>query len=235
MTVAERGKVYLVGAGPGDPELLTIRGSALLQTGDVIFHDDLVPEAILALAQPAATVISVGKRRGAERVTQNEINQQLIVSATEGLSVIRLKSGDPMIFGRAREEMEALTAAGVPYEVVPGVTVALAAAAVLSCSLTERNTASSVLFLTGHHAEELNPALPPTRVVYMPGPDLSALARDWLQRGEPSDMPCALLGQVAQADQSILRTTLGELVEVHSPDSPSILQVGWALSVTESS
>ena len=123
MTRVEGGRVYLVGAGPGDPDLLTLRAFELLRTGDVVYHDDLVPKAILALIRPSASVASVGKRRGAKRVTQNEINQKLIVSAKQGLSVIRLKSGDPMIFGRAREEIEALTLAGVPYEVVPGVTV----------------------------------------------------------------------------------------------------------------
>ncbi len=226
--------MYLVGAGPGDPELLTVRASALLRTADVIYHDDLVASAILALARADATVASVGKRRGAKRVTQDEINEKLISSAKEGQSVVRLKSGDPMIFGRAGEEIDALADAGIPYEVVPGVTAALAAAAAIGCSLTDRRAASSVLFLTGHHAAEQNPTLSPTRAVYMPGPDLSALAVDWLERGDSPDIPCVLLGHVTQPDQSVLRTTLGELSRVSAPASPSILLVGWALAGPES-
>ena len=116
------GKIYLVGAGPGDPELLTVKAHRLIRQAAVVLHDDLVPEAIVSLAGRAAEVVNVGKRCGAKRITQDEINARMIASARLGLSVVRLKSGDPGIFGRLAEEMEALEAAGVPYEVVPGIT-----------------------------------------------------------------------------------------------------------------
>lgn len=229
MTQAQKGVVYLVGAGPGDPELLTVRAEALLASADVIYHDDLVSQEVLEIARASSLVVSVGKRCGAKRVTQGEINRRLIESAQRGLSVIRLKSGDPLIFGRAGEELAALTAAGVAYQIVPGVSAASAAAAALGCSLTDREAASSVLFLTGHHSEKLNPDLPPTRVVYMPGSDLSVYARAWLHDGESPDLPCVLVSRVSQLDQAILRTTLRNLSAAVVPQSPAILLAGWAL------
>jgi uroporphyrin-III C-methyltransferase len=229
MTQAEKGRVYLVGAGPGDPELLTVKASALLATVDVIYHDDLVAPAILELARTNALVISVGKRCGAKRVTQGEINQKLIESARRGLSVVRLKSGDPLIFGRASEEINALSAADVPCEVVPGISAGFAAAAALGCSLTDRGVASSVLLLSGHHAHEKNPRLSPTRVIYMPGSDLKAQAKAWLESGEPPDLPCVLVSRVSQPDQSIMRLTLQDLLTTTVPTSPSILLAGRAL------
>ncbi len=230
MTQAEKGKVYLVGAGPGDPELLTVKASALLATADVIYHDDLVARAILELAQTNALVVSVGKRCGAKRVTQGEINHKLIESARRGLSVVRLKSGDPLIFGRANEEIRALSAAGVPYEVVPGISAGFAAAAVLGRSLTDRGISSSVLLLSGHHAHEKNPELSPTRVVYMPGSDLKAQAQAWLESGESPDLPCVLVSRVSQPDQSITHLQLRELLTAGFSTSPSILLAGKALA-----
>jgi uroporphyrin-III C-methyltransferase len=229
MTQAEKGKVYLVGAGPGDPELLTVKASALLATADVIYHDDLVACAILELARTNALVISVGKRCGAKRVTQGEINHKLIESARRGLGVVRLKSGDPLIFGRANEEISALSSAGVPCEIVPGISAGFAAAAALGCSLTNRGTASSVLLLSGHHAHEKNPELSPTRVVYMPGSDLKTQAKAWLESGAPPDLPCVLVSHVSQPDQSIERMRLGELLTATISASPSILLAGRAL------
>ncbi len=230
MTRAEKGKVYLVGAGPGDPELLTVKAAHLLQTADVIYHDDLVPAEVLEMVHPTALVVHVGKRSGTKRITQHEINRQLIASARQGLSVVRLKSGDPLIFGRAGEEIHTLTEAGIAHEVVPGVTVALAAAAALTCSLTDRRAASSVLFLTGHHAEDLNPALAPTRVVYMPGSDLGIYAGAWLADGESPDMPCVVISRVSQPDEMIVRTRLEDLARVKPMASPSILLAGWTLA-----
>ncbi len=230
MTQAQKGVVYLVGAGPGDPELLTLRAVALLASADVIYHDDLVSQEVLDTARASALLITVGKRCGAKRVTQGEINRRLIESARRGLSVVRLKSGDPLIFGRAGEEIAALSSASISYEVVPGISAATAAAATLGCSLTDRATASSVLFLTGHHSEKPTPDLPPTRVVYMPGSDLSAYARAWLEDGESPDLPCVLVSRVSQPDQSILRTILRNLSAAVVPQSPAILLAGWALS-----
>src|SRR5271163_1285248 len=135
MSSAEAGKVYLVGAGPGDPDLLTVKAVRLLADAGVVLHDDLVPQSILNLAGKEALTISVGKRCGRKKITQAAIHELMIASARRGLSVIRLKSGDPMVFGRAAEEMDALREAGIPFEIVPGITAAFAAAASLQCSL----------------------------------------------------------------------------------------------------
>jgi siroheme synthase len=151
--------------------------------------------------------------------------------------VVRLKSGDPLIFGRAAEEMAALTEAGVAFEVVPGITAAFAAAAAIPCSLTDRNAASNVIFSTGHHAQSHNHAPVPeledaTRIVYMPGRDLSLLALEWLQEGLPADFPCAIVSHAAQPGQEVQRTTLGELGKTRPTESPSLLIAGWAIRDT---
>jgi uroporphyrin-III C-methyltransferase / precorrin-2 dehydrogenase / sirohydrochlorin ferrochelatase len=231
---AERGRVYLVGAGPGDPELLTVRGARLIESADVILHDDLVPEAILELSRGAERV-NVGKRCGTKSITQEEINALMVAAARARRSVVRLKSGDPLIFGRAAEEIEALRAAGVDFEVVPGITSALAAAAAIPASLTDRRCASSVKFSTGHHAQSHDeggmPALEnTTRVVYMPGRDLTLLAAEWMAEGLPAEFPCALVSRAAQADQEVRHTTLGELGDAGPVQAPSLLLAGWALS-----
>jgi len=230
MRKAEKGTVYLVGAGPGDPELLTLRAASLLQSADVVYHDDLVSEQVLALAQSNALVVSVGKRCGAKRVTQGEINTRLIETARRGLSVVRLKSGDPLIFGRAAEELAALAAAGIASEVVPGISAAIAAAAAIRCSLTNRDISSSVLFTTGHHAAQQDPDLPPTRIVYMPGSDLRNYAQQRISAGDPPDLPCIIVCRVSQPDQTILRTTLRDLGSATVTASPAVLLVGWALA-----
>ena len=134
-----KGKVYLVGAGPGDPELLTLKALRLLRTAEAVLHDDLVAPEILRLIPPAAQVHNVGKRCGTKKIRQEEINFLMVALATSGLQVVRLKGGDPLIFGRAGEEMESLRDAGIPYEIVPGVTSALGAAAAAQIPLTHRN------------------------------------------------------------------------------------------------
>ena len=159
----------------------------------------------------------------------------MIDHARANRSVVRLKSGDPLIFGRAAEEMAALTAANVPFEVVPGITAAFAAAAAVGCSLTSRNTASNVIFSTGHHAQSHNNAALPqledaTRVVYMPGRDLGLLALQWLQEGLPPDFPCAVVSRAAQPDQEIQYTTLAALGDAEPTQAPSLLIAGWAVS-----
>jgi len=187
---AAAGFVYVVGAGPGDPELLTVKALRLIESADVILHDDLVTPAILDLAAPAAEIVNVGKRCGVKTITQEEINALMIDHACARRSIVRLKGGDPLLFGRAAEELAALSEAGVPYEIVPGVSAAFAAAAAIGRSLTERDWASHVIFSTGHHAGSHNRAALPaleagTRVVYMPGRDLSLLAAEWLAEGLP--------------------------------------------------
>jgi uroporphyrin-III C-methyltransferase/precorrin-2 dehydrogenase/sirohydrochlorin ferrochelatase len=233
-TRAVAGHVALVGAGPGDPELLTLKAVRLIESADVLLHDDLVPSAILNLAPLHAMVVNVGKRCGAKTITQEEINALMIEHARAGRSVVRLKSGDPLLFGRAAEEMGALDEAGIPYEIVPGISAAFAAAAALGRSLTDREWASHVIFSTGHHAQSHNrealPALEAgTRVVYMPGRDLNLLATEWLAEGLPADLPCAVVSRAAQPDQQVVHTTLGSLASIAPAAAPSILIAGWAL------
>ena len=231
---AAAGHVYLVGAGPGDPELLTVKALRLIESADVVLHDDLVPQSILDLAAPAAEIENVGKRCGAKSITQEEINGLMIEHARVGRSVVRLKSGDPLLFGRAAEEIGALTEAGVEFEVVPGVSAAFAAAASLGRSLTDREWASNVIFSTGHHAQSHNRAALPaiedaTRVVYMPGRDLNLLAAQWLTEGLPEDFPCALVSRAGQPEERVMHTTLGKLGDVAPVAAPSLLIAGWAV------
>jgi uroporphyrin-III C-methyltransferase/precorrin-2 dehydrogenase/sirohydrochlorin ferrochelatase len=230
---AKQGTVYLVGAGPGDPDLLTVKATRLLESAEVILHDDLVPQAILALA-PRAEIVNVGKRCGKKSITQEEINALMVEHAQAGRSVVRLKSGDPLLFGRAAEEMSALGKAGVPFEVVPGITSALAAAAAIPASLTDRHAASNVIFSTGHHAQSHNDAALPakedaTRVVYMPGRDLTLLAEEWKAEGLPTDLPCVLVSCAGQPEQTVIGTTLGALPDAPALRAPSLLLAGWAL------
>jgi uroporphyrin-III C-methyltransferase len=227
-------KVFLVGAGPGDPDLLTVKALRIIQSAEVILHDDLVPQPMLMLAQSSAEIVNVGKRCGTKILTQEDINTLLVSYARDHRTVVRLKSGDPLIFGRAAEEMAALTAASVAFEIVPGITAAFAAAAAIHCSLTDRSTASNVIFSTGHHAQSHNPTSLPhledaTRVVYMPGRDLSLLATEWLQQGLPADLPCAIISHAAQPNQQFERTILGRLSNARPTSSPSLLIAGWAL------
>jgi uroporphyrin-III C-methyltransferase len=232
MTVAEKGTVYLVGAGPGDPELLTVKAAALLRSADLVLHDDLVPTAVLAMAGQAL-VVSVGKRCGVKRVRQSEIHSLMIESARQQLSVVRLKSGDPLVFGRAAEEMDALRAADIPFLIVPGITAAFAAAAQIGCSLTDRRSASSVELHTGHKAALADQAAPEastTRVVYMPGRSFRAFAEERLEASDAASMPCCVISRAAQPDQSIQWSTLGELADVVPGQAPVLLLTGWALA-----
>ena len=224
----KNGIVYLVGAGPGNPDLLTVKAARLLATADIVLNDDLVPPAILALANPRGLTVSVGKRCGEKKITQEQINQLMIEKARQGLAVVRLKSGDPLVFGRAAEEIDSLRAAGIPFEVVPGITAAFAAAATLECSLTDRRTSSSIVFSSGHHATG-GPAqaAEPTRIVYMPGRDFSALAEEWTAAGLPASFPCIAISRAAQPDQQITMTTLGALRTTDPGPTPVLLLAGW--------
>lgn len=236
---AVAGAAYLVGAGPGDPDLLTVKAVRLIESADVILHDDLVPQAVLDLASSSAEIDNVGKRCGAKNITQDEINNLMVEHARAGRSVVRLKSGDPLLFGRAAEEINALTDAGIPYAVVPGVSAGFAAAAALGCSLTDRTCASNVIFSSGHHAQSHNRAPLPaledsTRVVYMPGRDLTLLAEEWMTEGLPAELPCAVVSRAAQPDQQVFHTTLGALGQAEPAAAPSLLIAGWAVANTES-
>jgi uroporphyrin-III C-methyltransferase / precorrin-2 dehydrogenase / sirohydrochlorin ferrochelatase len=233
------GMVYFVGAGPGDPELLTVRAHRLLQHADVVLHDDLVPSAIVSMAGERAEVVNVGKRCGAKRRTQEEINTQMIESARRGLEVVRLKSGDPGIFGRLAEELDALETAHVPFEVIPGITAGLAAAASLGVSLTDRRTSSRVVIVTGHPATG-SPELQKTDwkglarkdatlVVYMPGRDLSGLRQELLVAGLPGNLPAVLVSRATTIDQQYHHTTLAQLSDAPLLEAPAILLIGWPL------
>ena len=237
MTQAEKGKVYLVGAGPGDPELLTVRALRLLETVDVVFHDDLVPDEVLALVHRHALVTSVGKRCGRPRITQAGIHALLIESAKAGQSVVRLKQGDPLVFGRAAEEIAALRDAEIPFEVVPGVTAAFAAGAALQLPLTDRKSASKLIFATGHHAEGKDAAplwsgpLPEdaTLVLYMPGRDTKRLASDLRVAGVAADVPCAAVSHAATSRQSYAACRLEEFDALECGPAPLLLLVGRAM------
>ena len=229
-----RGTVFLVGAGPGDPDLLTLKAARLLAEADVILHDDLVPPPVLARVHGGAEIVNVGKRCGSKSWTQEQIHALMIEHARAGRRVVRLKSGDPLVFGRAAEEVAALVEAEVPFAIVPGITAALAAGAALGCSLTSRNAASSVILSTGHHAASHDNAPLPeienaTRVVYMPGRDVGLLGLEWQAEGLPADFPCALVSQAGQPGQQVRFTTLGELGNEEAVLAPSLLLAGWAL------
>lgn len=230
------GKVYLVGAGPGDPELLTVKAMKALASADVILHDDLVPPAILAGAAQKAAVFSVGKRCGKKSVSQREINALMVDYARAGFSVVRLQGGDPLIFGRAAEEIRALREAGVDFEIVPGVTAALGAAAAVRIALTERRVASSVVFLTAHHCRSGDPNKWPgwpssissetTLVVYMPGDDNARLAAEILSRGLAPETPCLILCGASMPGEQRCLTTLARLPEAPSLPSPKLMIIG---------
>ncbi len=238
---AQAGKVYLVGAGPGDPDLLTLKAARLLREADVVLHDDLVPQAILDLARSQALVVSVGKRCGKKRITQAAIHELMIGSARRNLAVVRLKSGDPMIFGRAGEEMDALRQAGVPFEAVPGITAASSAAASLSVSLTDRRVASGLLVLSGHcSAEEAAgrsgeaganrwpESLPRhhTLAIYMPGRELAAVAGALLRAGVDGDTPCAVASDASRADAAYSICTVSTLAGAGVSFAPRLVLVG---------
>ena len=234
MKPAEKGKVYLVGAGPGDPDLLTVRAATLLQTADFVFHDGLVAPEILKLTNANATVQNVGKRGGSKSITQDDINDLLIRHAREDHSVVRLKVGDPMLFGRAGEEIDALHAASVPFEVVPGITAAFAAASSVRLSLTDRRLASSVIFLTGHRAtadESCWGRLPAdaTLVIYMPGSDYPRLAAQITESGFEPQTPCIIISNVATPQEQALHTSVNQLAYASPLPAPCVILVGNAL------
>jgi uroporphyrin-III C-methyltransferase len=243
MTIAKKGTVYLVGAGPGDPELLTVKAADLLQSADVILHDDLIPPAILARCSPVARCISVGKRCGHARVTQAQIHAWMVDAAQQGASVVRLKSGDPMVFGRAGEEMDALRGAGIPFEIVPGITAMFAAAAAAQHSLTDRRSASTIILTTAHRAPGSDPGHAPlwkgslpadaTVGIYMPGRDLRALAWDMRAAGLAPDLPCLVVCDISRSTQRIEHTTLDRMESRCAHDAPVLVLAGWPLAAVD--
>jgi len=227
------GKVYLVGAGPGDPELLTLKALRLLRTADVVLHDDLVTPEILKLISSAAEIQNVGKRCGSKTIRQEEINFLMVARAASGLNVVRLKSGDPLIFGRAGEEIEALRRSNIEYEIVPGVTSALGAAAAAGIPLTHRQASSTLVLTAGHRASENDAASwgqfaagESTLVVYMPGSNYREISNRLAAAGFADETPCAIISRATTPEQRIHRTTVSDLHRSPRLASPALLVVG---------
>ncbi|VEP13543.1 Uroporphyrinogen-III C-methyltransferase [Hyella patelloides LEGE 07179] len=217
-----RGKVYLVGAGPGDPGLMTVKGKTLLEFADVVIYDALVSPQILMMVNPQAEKIDAGKRRGRHSLLQEETNQLLIAKAQTNAVVVRLKGGDPFIFGRGGEEARDLIAAGVPVEIVPGITSGIAAPAYAGIPLTHRNYSSSVTFVTGHEmAGKYRPQVnwqaiassAETIVIYMGVHNLSYIVTQLQEAGLPEDTPIALIRWGTRPDQEQLIGSLNNIVE----------------------
>jgi uroporphyrin-III C-methyltransferase len=231
------GKVYLVGAGPGDPELLTLKAWHVLQFANVVLHDDLVSQEILRILPRAAQLVNVGKRCGAKGISQAEINALMVQLAHEGKIVARLKSGDPLLFGRAGEEMEALRQAAIEFEVIPGVTSALGAAASAQISLTDRRHASRLVFVTAHReggtglGDERHVSADTTYVIYMPGTRYAELSAELQAAGIGAEIPCAVISRATTKEEKIFRTTVGQLRECPAAISPSLLVVGIVAGV----
>jgi len=250
-----KGKVYLVGAGPGDPELLTVKALRLLRTAEAVLHDDLVAPEILKLIPATAQIYNVGKRCGKKKILQGEINGLMVALASSGLRVVRLKGGDPLIFGRAGEEIESLRRSNIPFEIVPGVTSALGAAAAAQIPLTHRQASSALVLITAHRASERRsfalraseqdaPEKDPadwskfvssgaTLVIYMPGQDYSDIARRLIAAGLAGATPCAIISRATTKRQRTHRTTVLDLRRAPQLAAPTLLVVGEVVGLAD--
>jgi len=229
----ETGKVFLVGAGPGDPELLTLKAAKVLREADVVLHDELVSAEILALIPPTAKIVNVGKRCGKKNTPQDGINRLLVEYSLLGLQVVRLKGGDPFIFGRGGEELEALRQAGIQVEVVPGVTAALGAAAGVQIPLTHREISSTLILVTGSskhsgHVANWPDRLPSnaTIVVYMPGHDFAALEQRLRASGIAPETPCAIISGATTESEQIHLATVANLSTAPRLVPPRLIVIG---------
>ena len=241
------GKVWLVGAGPGDPDLLTLRAARLIMASRLIVHDGLVDPAVLAMAHREARLISVAKRRSRHTMAQAEINALLIREAMAGKDVVRLKGGDPFIFGRGGEEAEACRAAGVAVEVVPGVSAALGAAAAAQIPLTHRDSASVVSFVAGQCAGKFGGLSEQdwsglagkgrTLVIYMGLATAEHIADKLIADGLAPDVPVAVIERATRADMRVLRgplAGLGALVADQQVKSPAVIVIGEVTALKDS-
>ena len=229
-----QGKVYLVGAGPGAPDLLTLRAARLLERADIVFYDALVHPETIALAARADR-IAVGKRSGRHSTAQRFINKRLVDAARKHSTVVRLKGGDPMLFGRAHEEIEALREAGIEYAIVPGVTAALAASAALGVSLTRRGVARSVAFLTPRSGEGEKPndwsraaRAADTAVIYMGAGQASLITAALLAAGKPAETPVVVVESASLADERSYSLSLRDLpcVADLGVTGPAVILIG---------
>jgi uroporphyrin-III C-methyltransferase / precorrin-2 dehydrogenase / sirohydrochlorin ferrochelatase len=231
------GTVFLVGAGPGDPELLTRRALRLLQTAQIVLHDSLVSREVLAEISSAAQVIDVGKRAGQKLLTQEEINSLLVSYAHDYQVIVRLKGGDPGVFGRGGEEISALRRAGVHFEIVPGITAATAAAAAAGISLTDRRVASQILLTTFSRGSDGSVmdwgavTSVTTLVLYMPGPDYAEVSARLLDGGLSADLPCAVVSSASRGGQQVVRwSNISALANEPKLPAPALLIVGRVAS-----
>jgi uroporphyrin-III C-methyltransferase len=212
--------------------LLTRKAWRVLQSTHVVLHDDLVSRELLSVLPPSVQMVNVGKRCGSKGISQDEINQLMVQLARAGKTVVRLKSGDPLLFGRGGEEMEALRAAKIEFEVIPGVTAALGAAASAQISLTDRRHASRVVFVTAHREggtglrNERHVAADTTYVIYMPGHRYAELAAELQAAGIGTEIPCAVISRATTTDETIFRTTVAHLAQCPEAAAPSLIVVG---------
>ncbi|MEX0737875.1 MAG: uroporphyrinogen-III C-methyltransferase [Pseudohongiella sp.] len=238
------GEVWLVGAGPGDPELISVRGLRLIRQADVVVHDRLVAAELIDERRKDALCIDVGKRPGHHPVPQQEIEHMLISHARAGKSVVRLKGGDPFIFGRGGEEMLALRAAGIRTHVVPGITAASACAASAGFPLTQRHTANNVCLTTAHHCDERDTSnwsslagdSSRTLVFYMGLSALGRIRNNLVQHGMNADTPCALIENGSKRQQRTVYCSLRQIADLaaqHKLQTPCLLVVGNVVSLAE--
>ncbi|HEY6307624.1 MAG TPA: uroporphyrinogen-III C-methyltransferase [Candidatus Angelobacter sp.] len=226
------GRVAIVGAGPGPADLLTVRAAAALRAAQVVLYDDLVSVEVLGLCPSSAELIYVGKRRGKRGSSQEQINALMIQHARKNRAVVRLKSGDPAVFGRLGEELDALREAGIPFEIIPGITAAAAAASAAELTLTDRRAASTLVVLTAHSARgnlRPQPALDLERTtfaVYMPGPDYAKTARELVEMGIDAATPCAVVSNACRGEQKVRLITLAGLGSARGIIAPAVLIVG---------
>lgn len=232
---SQPGKAYLVGAGPGAVDLITVRGLRLLQGADVVIYDRLIDPALLAEARADAECIFVGKQPHYHVATQDEINHLLVAKVRAGLQVVRLKGGDPFVFGRGGEEALALQAAGVPFEIVPGISAALAVPAYAGIPVTQRGVATNFAVVTGHACTDSSGtdwqalARIPTVVILMGVSHIAHIVEQLLQAGRPPETPAAAIQWGTTADQRVVRATLATLayaIQVAALESPATIVIG---------
>ena len=236
------GWVWLAGAGPGDPGLLTVLGAHAIAEADVIVYDALVNEALLRLARPKTELIYAGKRGGKPSARQSDISRMLVSYARKGARVLRLKGGDPFVFGRGGEEALVLARAGVPFRIVPGVTAGIGGLAYAGIPVTHRDTNHAVTFITGHGVDGHLPALDwnavakgsPTLVVYMALAHADEIARKLIDAGRDADEPAAIISNATGGEQDVRVTTLAHIgEEAKTVDAPAILVIGENVRLRE--